>query len=1046
MPSDYQEQVWHDVPLKDTPLSASRLTHIEHGIKTHIHSDDFSLIDAWNSSTSYTDEVVAYQNNLWVALQPSVNVTPGTDSAIWHLINIETPGGAQAKSDAAKAFAIQRSNHTGTQTASTISDFNTAVRTNRLDQMAVPTSDVSLNSHKVTSVADPTNPQDAVTKAHLDNQKGVASGLAVLDSSGREVASPKLHATDHATGGADPITPTSIGAINVSEKGAASGVASLDSSGREVAPPKLHAADHATGGADPITPSSIGAVDTAGLGLVKSGTTLRRAASSTGYANLAALPAASTRTGELQRTDDGAIYESDGSAWQLVHDATGTFVPYLNGIKADGITDNAAVINALPNDTGRVRFPVGKVLCKSPVGTKKSTMVEGQTSGVPSDITAAGVSGLIFDPTTIISAQMAATVAANGTNWTFTVASGHGLVAGNKIVGSGFSNAAFNVQSTIASVTATTLVVTDSTVPVASDTGNLKYGHNATVAANGATWVFTVPAGHGLLAGSSFTASGFVNAGFNTYCDVASVTATTLTVNRTLVPAASDSGFINVHLFRAGPMNQFGPASGARDLWIECNSIPGSIACFSRSIQEMGGFDRVNIHNPMYRGVLIDSTDPVGDGKSALNYLLRDIRVIGSGSADTGYAGLQIIGSNVSVRGLDTIMCGGGGGVAPAATVAANGTNWVFTVAAGHRLAVGDSFAGSGFSNAAFNVTNVVASVTATTVTVTNTTIPVASDTGNIRYGQAATQILLDGCKSGTWERIHVEDSLDGVLIGSNTACSSIELSTITGNITCTNTVRIATPPSGTNAQIEIGNLMPNNSPNSLVDSQNGMTKTNGFSRMTTDPNGVVKFDSAASQLVGNLGSGTDKTISGAITTIASGSNGASLPQATINVASATNFTASGTILVTTAAGVQTVTYTGKTGTSFTGCSGGTGAMSTGGNVSQTSGTFSDLIFLSLPVGTYKVIGTGTVVPGASTTAIEMRIIAGTATANISGNRAVAFPISGVQPVSCTAFAIVKVTTAGSISLRFQATTAPATAKASTPTNAFADATGMVAF
>ena len=34
---------------------------------------------------------------------------------------------------------LARANHTGTQTAATISEFNTAVRTNRLDQMAAPT-------------------------------------------------------------------------------------------------------------------------------------------------------------------------------------------------------------------------------------------------------------------------------------------------------------------------------------------------------------------------------------------------------------------------------------------------------------------------------------------------------------------------------------------------------------------------------------------------------------------------------------------------------------------------------------------------------------------------------------------------------------------------------------------------------------------------------------------------------------------------------------------------------------------------------------------
>lgn len=73
-----------------------------------------------------------------------------------------------------------------------------------------------------------------------------------------------------------------------------------------------------------------------------------------------------------------------------------------------------------------------------------------------------------------------------------------------------------------------------------------------------------------------------------------------------------------------------------------------------------------------------------------------------------------------------------------------------------------------------------------------------------------------------------------------------------------------------------------------------------------------------------------DSTIT---TTIAAGSNGLSLPQGTINVASTTGFAASGTIFVTTSTGNQIVAYTGTTGTSFTGCSGGGGTMSTGGAV-----------------------------------------------------------------------------------------------------------------
>lgn len=80
---------------------------------------------------------------------------------------------AQAAADAVvQAFAIQRANHTGTQLASTISDFDTQVRTSRLDQMTAPNTDLSINSHKLTSVLDPTNPQDAATMAWVLSQLG----------------------------------------------------------------------------------------------------------------------------------------------------------------------------------------------------------------------------------------------------------------------------------------------------------------------------------------------------------------------------------------------------------------------------------------------------------------------------------------------------------------------------------------------------------------------------------------------------------------------------------------------------------------------------------------------------------------------------------------------------------------------------------------------------------------------------------------------------------------------------------------------------------
>lgn len=64
-------------------------------------------------------------------------------------------------------------------TASQVSDFDTQVRTNRLDQMAAPTASVSLNSQKITNLATPTLDSDAATKAYVDAAR---SGLDVKQS------------------------------------------------------------------------------------------------------------------------------------------------------------------------------------------------------------------------------------------------------------------------------------------------------------------------------------------------------------------------------------------------------------------------------------------------------------------------------------------------------------------------------------------------------------------------------------------------------------------------------------------------------------------------------------------------------------------------------------------------------------------------------------------------------------------------------------------------------------------------------------------------
>ena len=87
--------------------------------------------------------------------------------------------GPTTGSDAAPTFRALVSDDIPSLAHTKISDFDAGVRTNTLSQMAAPTGAVSLNSQKITNLADPTGDADAANKGYVD---GVAQGLKVKDS------------------------------------------------------------------------------------------------------------------------------------------------------------------------------------------------------------------------------------------------------------------------------------------------------------------------------------------------------------------------------------------------------------------------------------------------------------------------------------------------------------------------------------------------------------------------------------------------------------------------------------------------------------------------------------------------------------------------------------------------------------------------------------------------------------------------------------------------------------------------------------------------
>lgn len=108
-----------------------------------------------------------------------------------------TASNASALNSQTSAWHLDRANHSGTQLHTTISDFDAGVQTNRLDQMAVPTSTVSMNSQRISNVLDPSSAQDVATKAYVD---ALSVGLDVK-ASVRVASIATVTVTYNSTGG-----------------------------------------------------------------------------------------------------------------------------------------------------------------------------------------------------------------------------------------------------------------------------------------------------------------------------------------------------------------------------------------------------------------------------------------------------------------------------------------------------------------------------------------------------------------------------------------------------------------------------------------------------------------------------------------------------------------------------------------------------------------------------------------------------------------------------------------------------------------------------
>jgi hypothetical protein len=212
----------------DTTLTRSSAGVISVEGTALVKTDDSRLTDARTPTTHATSHGSAGSDAITIAAS-QVTGTAITAADTGTVTSAMIANGTIVNEDinASAAIALSklatdplaRANHTGTQTASTISDFDTQVRTSKVTDLAAPTASFSMNSQKIVSVLDPTAAQDAATKAYVDNvTSGINTHAPVVAASTVNISGTYANGTSDQSGGLGigaTFTATANGAISL---------------------------------------------------------------------------------------------------------------------------------------------------------------------------------------------------------------------------------------------------------------------------------------------------------------------------------------------------------------------------------------------------------------------------------------------------------------------------------------------------------------------------------------------------------------------------------------------------------------------------------------------------------------------------------------------------------------------------------------------------------------------------------------------------------------------------------------------------------------
>jgi hypothetical protein len=157
------DKILNDTIVNADINSAAAIAYSKLNLAGSITSSDIVNGTIVNADVSDT-AAIAYTKLSLGGTITSADIVDGT------IVNSDINSSAAIALSKLATDPLARANHTGTQTSSTISDFDTQVRTSKVTDLAAPTGSFSMNSQKITTLATPTDAADASTKGYVDAQ------------------------------------------------------------------------------------------------------------------------------------------------------------------------------------------------------------------------------------------------------------------------------------------------------------------------------------------------------------------------------------------------------------------------------------------------------------------------------------------------------------------------------------------------------------------------------------------------------------------------------------------------------------------------------------------------------------------------------------------------------------------------------------------------------------------------------------------------------------------------------------------------------------